>query len=326
MLLFVRERGLFRSAGYWEQAVPTTSAHWYRHIVFPTAPRRPLNLGVWQPVVPANRLTAGGRTCLNDDCNDSFISWLFAEAGLRAGHYRPESLKRRMPACLRALRVETTDDARRVLRRNKWLVPTAIDALLLGVTEFFRDAAVFDELKAKLQPVAARGRCLRIWSAGCSDGPELYSAAILLAELGALETCELLGTDCRYDALRRAERGVYNASSLSGISSNRLVHHFDRAPLLEDTGAWQVRTNIRHRAVWQYADLLRRTERGPWDVIFCRNLAMYLQPHSSARLWQKIAHELRPGGVLIVGKSERVPACAGLHLLGPCMYRRAGDA
>jgi chemotaxis methyl-accepting protein methylase len=265
---------------------------------------------------------------LDDGCADPFVSWLFAEAGLRAGHYRAESLRRRMPACLRALRVETTDDARRVLRRNRRLISSAIDALLLGVTEFFRDAAVFDELKARLERMSARDRCIRIWSAGCSDGSELYSAAILLAELGALQQCELLGTDCRHEAIRRAEQGMYPSSSLRGISFERLLHHFEmrRTSRPDDTAAWQVRARIRNRATWRYADLMGRTEPGPWDVIFSRNLAMYLQPYASERLWRNVVSELRPGGLLVVGRAERIPLNLGLHPVCPCIYERWGEA
>lgn len=305
-----------------------TSAHRYRHIVFPNAPQRPLNLGLCRAIVPADQAPLSAQNSFGRDINDPFVGWLFAEVGLCAGHYRPESLRRRMPACLRALHVETVADARRLLRRNKHLVPVAINALLLGVTEFFRDAAVFHNLKARLERRGVGHRPVRIWSAGCSAGLELYSVAILLAELGAIDQCELVGTDCRPEAIRRAGQGVYEPSSLRGISTERLVEFFDRVHGVPANAAltWQVRANIRGQATWRHANLMERIEPGPWDVILCRNLAMYLTPFVSERLWRSIAAALRLGGLLIVGKAERVPMNIGLRWEGPCMYRRHGEA
>jgi chemotaxis methyl-accepting protein methylase len=96
---------------------------------------------------------------------------------------------------------------------------------------------------------------------------------------------------------------------------------------VEGGRAWRVRPALRTMLRWRVADVLREHEPGPWDMIFCRNLAMYLRTESMARLWQRLSRALRPGGVLVLGKAER-PAGAGagagaaLTCLHPCIFRR----
>ncbi len=79
---------------------------------------------------------------------DEFISWVLKRAGLDPAAYRTQSLHRRLPACLRAMKVCSTSAARELLERKPQLVPKAIGSLLIGVTEFFREPGVFDCLRA----------------------------------------------------------------------------------------------------------------------------------------------------------------------------------
>ena len=290
--------------------------------MFTAAPPRPLNLGTARYAVPPAVVPEVSPREIGADAfdrDDSFITWLFMRAGMRARHYRPCALRRRLPACLRALRAADMNQARRLLRRSERLIPAALDALLLGVTEFFRDKEVFECLEARLRAAVNDQRPLRVWSAGCSSGAELYSLAIVLAELNALKESELLGTDCRPEALARAAAGTYCDSNLTGVSVGRLHAHFQRG--LVD---WQVARDLREQITWRRADVLAGVEPGPWDVILCRNLAMYLEPVAAQRLWRSLASTLRPGGLLVVGKAERPPAAAWLHPVGPCVYRRYG--
>jgi chemotaxis protein methyltransferase CheR len=266
--------------------------HRHRYIVFTASRRRALNLGARQmhARAPVN-FGADGEAGAEAS---AFLIWLFRQAGLNARDYRPASLLRRLPACLRALRVTSIPQARRLLRGSPHLVCIALDALLLGVTEFFRDAHVFACLRNELSLIASRKQAMmRIWSAGCSNGAELYSVAALLDELNLLDRCELLGTDCRADAIARAA-----------------------------AAGERVACGQRERTTWRGANVLAGVEPGPWDVILCRNLAMYLQPDSGKRLWRGLASVLNSHGVLVVGKAERPAGVNGLTPLGPCVYRR----
>ena len=278
-----------------------TSANRYRHVVFTTGfpVGRPLDLGAGRAarVSPAPIEPPLIERQMDEA---TFLGWLFRQVGLSLHDYRPAPLMRRLPACLRVLRCTSISQARRTLLSNPDLFPIALDALLLGVTEFFRDAHVFARLREELRGIAARNSgLLRIWSAGCSTGAELYSVAVVLGELGSLARSELLGTDIRPGAIALAREGPFSSSKThTGIT---------------DAGGW---------ISWRCGNVLRHVERGPWDVVLCRNLAMYLHGSAAERLWRGLAAEIRPGGLLVVGKAERPSDSAGLVNVGSCLYRR----
>ncbi len=251
-----------------------------------------------------------------DEPAHGFVGWVLDRSGLDASVYRHRPLLRRLPSCLRTLQVRSVAEGRALLENRPDLLPAAVGSLLIGVTEFFRDPAVFEAVRARVVPelAACRRGPLRIWSAGCSSGEELYSLAILLAEAGVLAGSFLLGTDCRIEAVRQASAGVYNAAP-----SEPAV----RQTYFEPAGeSWRVSEALRRQARWEVADLAEETARGPWDVILWRNLAIYLNPGPAEALWRRLTAALAPAGFLIVGKAERVPA--GLDLVPVCrsVYRK----
>lgn len=250
---------------------------------------------------------------------DDFLAWVFERAGLQAAAYRPQSLHRRLPACLRALQVRSPRAARDLLERKPALLAKALNALLIGVTAFYREPDVFDALQTKILPeLARRNPRLRVWSAACSSGAELYSMAILLSEAGLLEQSYLLGADCRADAIERAKQGLYDAATL------KLVSSATRDKFFEPAGQhWRPIKALRRHVHWKVADLLTGVEHGPWDMILWRNAAIYLKSWPADVIWRQLTSVLAPGGVLIAGKAERPPADAGLANAARCIYRRA---
>jgi chemotaxis methyl-accepting protein methylase len=248
-----------------------------------------------------------------------FISWVFERAGLDAAAYRSQPLHRRLPSCLRAMKVRSTHAARELLERKPQFVANAVSSLLIGVTEFFREPEVFDSLRAQILPGLAGGnRRLRIWSAACSSGAELYSMAILLSEAGLLERSYLLGSDCREDAIERARLGLYDGAAMKLVERARRDKYFEPAE-----GRWRPIEALRRQVQWKTADLLAGVERGPWDIILWRNAAMYLKSRPAEMIWRRLASILAPQGVLIAGKAERPPADAGLRCAARCIYRVA---
>ncbi len=141
--------------------------------------------------------------------------------------------------------------------------------------------------------------------------------AMVLAEAGPLDRCQVLGTDCRGAAVARAREGVYDANAVRSAPAAMLEKYFERRG-----GDWQVSERLRAAVQWRTADVLRIQEPGPWDVILCRNMAMYFHPEASAGLWRQLEQALRPGGVPVLGKAERPHGALGLSMVGPYMYRR----
>lgn len=293
------------------------SAARLRHIVFAHAAKARTGVVNFSPVAPPPHPEDSTQLPFEDE---AFLRWLFGVAGIDVRAYRMETLKRRLPSCLRVLRVDSTAQARKLLLQNPHLVKGAISAMIIGVSAFFRDPPVFQKLRGDVLPMLASGRRgLRVWSIGCSEGQELYSVGLLLAEMRVLHCCQLLGTDCRSDAAEFARLGLYDESAVKNVPPEMIGRYFLRTDL-----GWQVLSTIRSALHWRTGNVLTTLEPGEWDMILCRNLSIYLQPEVTARLWVRLESALRPGGVLVVGKAERPTSAPGFRMLCPCVYSRVG--
>jgi chemotaxis methyl-accepting protein methylase len=223
-----------------------------------------------------------------------------------------------LPACLRRIRAQTLSEARRKLMQDPSLIGPALGTITIGVTSFFRDAAVFETLAREVIPSLGRENGhARVWSAGSSSGEELYSVAMLLAEAGLLGRATLLGTDCSAPAIAQAREGCYEVPALRDVPQGWREKYF----VLRHC-RWQVCGELRRGAQWRKADLTQIVEPGLWDLIICRNVAIYFTPAVAARVYQSLAGALRPGGVLVVGKAEQPMAATQLRPLASCIYRR----
>ena len=247
-----------------------------------------------------------------------FYGWVLLQAGLDVRQYRQRSLLRRLPACLRFLRVRTIDEARAALQRQPALMQPAVSTLLLGVTAFCRDRVVFDFLQSQVLPdILTREASPRIWSAACSNGEELLSVAILLAEANRLHDVYLLGTDCRADAIQRAQAARYPAESLKGL--NRVWQERYFSPEQDQFAA---KSLLREAIEWRVANLFTRTEAGPWHLILWRNMSIYLNPAAANLIWTNLDEQLHPGGYVVVGKADHPPPGLKWRRVASAVYRK----
>lgn len=262
------------------------------------------------------------RATARETSDERFARWVLAQHGLNVALYRVDPLRRRVAACLRSLGVSSVDHAHDLLAQRTDLVAAAVSVLLIGVTEFFRDHSVFEDLQTKVVPIlSSRGGVLRVWSAGCSSGAELYSIGMVLAQAGLLSRSVLLGTDCRAEAISRAEQAVYSASTLAVLPA------FVRPGQIElVNGGWQPAAHLRERATFRVSDLSHTIEDGPWDLILWRNVAIYLTPEAADYVGDSLAAALRPGGFFVLGKAERPPASSRLSAISRCIFRKMGEA
>ena len=295
------------------ESMPPTKAS-DRHVVFVDAvrPQRgPVNFGLAR-----SRERPHGNALTQDE--DAFIRWLFERCGLRASAYREETLARRLPACLRLIGGPVVQQARAILEDNPALQRSALDALVIGVTSFFRDAGLFRALGERILPgMIRKDRPLRIWSVGCSDGQELYSVSLLLVEMGWLHRSVLLGTDCRPGAVARASAGVYDDREIHSMPELFRQRYFRHTQ-----AGWRIDPRVRTVVQWRTSDAVQMVEPGAWDIILCRNFVMYLDPNAACDVWKRLQMSLRAGGVLVVGKAER-PAIEGFYSLAPSIFRRS---
>ncbi len=173
-------------------------------------------------------------------------------------------------------------------------------SIAVSVSGLFRDPAQFELLEHELLPLLiAGGRRIAAWSAGCADGSELVSLGLLLDRLGALDGSSLLGSDVLAENLE-------------------LAHGF----VLDEAIPESLRRCLR----WERRDLVREEPPpGQWTLVLCRNLAIYLARDAKKHLHSNLARALVPGGILLLGRSERVsdPGKLGLNRMAPHAYLKA---
>lgn len=249
---------------------------------------------------------------------DPLMAWLLERGGVRPAAYRPAVMRRRLPACLRQLRVPSASSARVLLERRPGLLALALNSVLIGVSDFFRDEGVFDFLETTVLPELLRTRAgLSVCAAGVSNGQELYSVAMLLAEAGALEDSALLGIDCRLDAVRRAREGRFGAAEMGRVGPGRRERFFHAAD-----GCWQVASELRDRMRWRAEDVSGFVPDAPCDLILFRNVAIYFTGEQCASVWTRLCDGLAPGGFLVTGKAEKPSAHLPLTRVAPSVYRK----
>lgn len=195
------------------------------------------------------------------------------------------------------------------------------DHLTINVTEFFRDAERFEALRRRVLPdLLARRPSLRVWSAGCSTGAEVYSVAMLLAEATGGQGHTLYATDIDQRMLERVRSGEYSAREVAGIPSGL------RQRYLEPAGAaWRVRPGLRAQLRVQHHNLLADPAPGSFDLILCRNVVIYFTADAKAGLYRRLSEALAPDGYLFIGATEALFGHREFNLdqVEPCFYRKA---
>ncbi|HLP26363.1 MAG TPA: CheR family methyltransferase [Acidobacteriota bacterium] len=253
--------------------------------------------------------------------HDPLLSWLLRQAGLTARAYRPHALERRLAACLRQLGSPTRTAALEALAARPDLVDSALNTVLIGVTDFFRDRAVWDEFAQRLLPeLLSTRRGLRVYAAGASTGNELYSMGMLLAEAGVLAGSDLCGLDCRPDAIAAARAGIYSEAALARVPLEWRERYF-----VPTWGGAQVRPTLARALRWHVGNLFAFEELATWDVILFRNVAIYLEESYATRAWEYLCDQLSPGGVLMTGKAEKPPHYLPLRRIAPALYQRIAE-
>lgn len=186
-----------------------------------------------------------------------------------------------------------------------------VDRMTTNETLFFRDKTPFEALKHKIIPHlidlkegTAFPTSIRIWSAGCSTGQEPYSIAMTLSELiPDIDDWDIriVATDVSDDAIKTASTGIYPPHHVDrGLPQSHRDRFFDVCE-----GGWKVKDSIRSLIRFQRASLLEPfSSLGRFDLIFCRNVAIYFTPADRLTLFNRFADSLNQEGYLIVGSAE----------------------
>jgi len=225
--------------------------------------------------------------------------------------YKPSTLMRRIQRRMAVHGLATLGDYADFLRQNAQELDLLFKEMLIGVTGFFRDPAVWQEMADTLLPALLERRAadptpLRAWVVGCSTGEEAYSLAMLLKEAldaqpGAARAIQIFATDLSADAIAAARRGRYPARIAAEMSPARLARFFTPTE-----GGYVIDKSIREPVLFAQHDVILDPPFTRLDILSCRNVMIYFNAALQRRLMPLFHYSLRPGGALVLGGSETI--------------------
>lgn len=260
--------------------------------------------------------TSDKETVLSDAAFDSIAALLRARAGLAIGPDQVYLMAIRLKPIVQR---EGLGDIGALAERltaqgSDRLMRDVIEAMTTNESLFFRDWLPFqhlrDEVLPRLQATRPSGMKLRIWSAAASTGQEAYSAAMTIAEYDAGNssalndrTIEIIGTDIARKPLSRARDGLYSTFEVRRGLPPQLRQRYFR----QEGENWRISPKLREAVEFREWNLLSElAPLGTFDVVFCRNVLLYFDGQTKARVLDAIAPRLAPDGVLYLGAAETI--------------------
>src|SRR2546421_7634874 len=245
-----------------------------------------------------------------DDLGRIFLS-LKKQTGVDFSAYKETTLIRRIHRRMALHRLDKMSQYARFLRDNKKETEALFDDLLINVTRFFRDEAVFRALKKRFLPALLKTKSkdrqpeLRAWVPGCASGEEVYSLAISILEtLGSKPSkmrIQIFGTDLSESVIEHARLGIYSSAIEKDVSSARLKRFF-----VKRDGTYQIHRNVRDICTFARQNITADPPFSRLDLISCRNVLIYLSPELHKRCIPQFHYALNSGGYLILGPAESV--------------------
>lgn len=250
---------------------------------------------------------------------------VYAVAGISLSNAKRTLVLSRLSKIVRALGLPSFDAYVDYLERNGSAQDGQdfVNALTTNLTRFYREDHHFEHLRSYVGTLMAerpRGTRLRIWSAGCSTGQEPYTIGMdLLAALPELKRWDfkILATDIDTAVIAKAAGGVYPESELSGLSAER-ARPFERGE-----GTIRVPGAVRELVSFKPLNLIGPWPmKGPFDAIFCRNVAIYFDKPTQGEVFGRFSKLLAPEGFLYIGHSENLGSGGeGFRLVGKTIYQ-----
>jgi two-component system, chemotaxis family, CheB/CheR fusion protein len=291
---------------------------------FDSMPRSAIDAVVIDILAPARELPARLVECLKhmpairSDLNaevkdksslEKIIILLRNQTGNDFSLYKKNTLYRRIERRMSVHKIDKIVSYVHFLQGNPKELDILFKELLIGVTNFFRDAQVWEKLKEKIFPAIISslqpGSVLRAWIPGCSTGEEAYSLAIIFKE--ALEksrqhagtSLQIFATDIDADVIEIARRGLFPANIAADVSADRLNRYF----ISSDDG-YRIKTEIREMVVFAQHNIILHPPFTRIDILSCRNLLIYMDPELQKKIIGMFYYSINPEGIMVLGSSE----------------------
>ena len=268
----------------------------------------------------------------------AIAAMLHADAGIALSEAKATLVYSRLAKRLRALGLGSFREYRALVASHEGAEERRqmLTALTTNVTRFFREPHHFEHLKTAVLPAllqeARRGGRVRLWSAACSTGQEPYSIALtilsLMPDAAGLDV-RILATDIDPVVLAAGRAGVYDEACIDAVPPGLRQRWFQRAPDGAGKGEWRVADELRRLVAFRELNLIGTWPmKGRFQAIMCRNVVIYFEEDTQAKVWSRFMPMVEPGGHLYIGHSERLAGDAARHFesAGITTYRRRPES
>ncbi len=270
-----------------------------------------------------------GYTELTDAQFQRVCDIVYRFSGIHLKEGKESLVRARLMKRLRALGIGSFQDYLRLIESPSGQdeLRQMIDVMTTNKTSFFRESAHFDFLVEHILPTMHQPR-LRFWSAACSSGEEPYTLAMVLCEhLRDIHSrdVKILATDLSRPVLAKAAQGLYTDKQLEDVPASYLQKYFQVRSAKEGR-MYQIHPSLRSLVRFACLNLLEPWPmKGPFQVIFCRNVMIYFDRQTQERLVNRFHELIEPGGYLFVGHSEGLSGVKHrFQYIRPAVYRKNG--
>ena len=219
-------------------------------------------------------------------------------------NYKNTQMERRITSLMNRNGIENLNDYFDLLKSTPNKLEEFVNMLTINVSEFFRNPEKFVEFETKYLPeLVQKNPRLKIWSAGCSIGAEIYSIAMILDKHNLLDKCDLIASDFDKTILKKAQTGIYTKSEVGTVPPDytKYFKAFDNT-----REKFQIEPKIVSKVKFESMDLLNSKYSTGFDLILCRNVVIYFTEEAKDRLYENFYNSLKPGGILFIGSTERI--------------------
>jgi chemotaxis protein methyltransferase CheR len=222
--------------------------------------------------------------------------------------YSKASLKRRLTRILQLKRLSFYD-LKHLLINDKDFFQHFLEEVTVNVTEMFRDPLFYKAVNNQVLPYLSTFQHIKIWSAGCSSGEEVYSMAILLKEAGLLNKSFVYGTDINTEVLKEAKKGIYSLRKIKSYAENyqysglpgTITDHFT---ILYDAAT--IHTELKQNTLFSVHNLISDNVFNEFQLISCRNVFIYFESALQEKILDLFYRSLCPLGFLCLGSKEAI--------------------
>jgi len=250
---------------------------------------------------------------ITSDYIEKFIGVIKERYSIDFSGYSDSFLRRRIASRINRLSVDTLEQYYEYMTHSMEELSLLLQNLTVNTSEFNRNPEVFNKIAKEIIPKLLRessDKILRFWTAGCSRGQEPYSLAIILAKMGLAKINKsiIIATDIDEIAIKMAREGMYPESSLENIS------YIDKKAFFNCIGSdiygreCSINDILKQVVHYRNHNLITGLDLGKFDMIVCRNVAIYFSKCLQIKMFKRFLQDLDIGGFLIIGKSEILPA------------------